>query len=58
VEASEHARERDGVHTVDVEPVAAGAADGSLVVVVERLDGPDAVRAVESALKTGTSKRE
>ena len=39
------------LRTADVDPVAAGAVDGSLVVVVERLDGPNAVRAVESALE-------
>lgn len=38
------------LRTADVDPVAAGAADGSLVVVVERLDGPDALRAIENAL--------
>lgn len=46
------------LRTAGVGPVAAGAADGSLVVVVERLDGPDAVRAVESALETDTAKWE
>ena len=39
------------LRTADVQPVAAGAADGALAVVVERLDGPNAVRAVETALE-------
>lgn len=34
----------------EIDPVAAGAADDSLLVVVERRDGPDAVRLVEDAL--------
>lgn len=38
--------------TAEVKPVAAGGSDGSLIVVVERRDGPDALRAVEDALKT------
>lgn len=36
--------------TADVEPVAVGVGGDALLVVVERRDGPDAVRAVESAL--------
>lgn len=45
------------LRTADVTPVAAGGSDGSLVVVVERIDGPDAVRAVESALELDVSTR-
>jgi hypothetical protein len=36
--------------TAGVDPVAAGVADGSLVVAVERRDGADALRVVEAAL--------
>ena len=39
------------LRTANVSPVAAGGADGSLVVLVERLDGPNAIRAVENALE-------
>lgn len=39
-----------------VEAEAAGAVDGSLVVVVERRDGPAAVRHVETALETAPAK--
>lgn len=41
----------DRLHAVDVEPVAAGVAEGALVVVVERRDGADALRVVEDALE-------
>lgn len=46
------------LRTAGVDPVAAGATDGSLVVVVERLDGPDALRAVESVLDNDATPRE
>lgn len=46
------------LRTAGVDPVAAGATDGSLVVVVERLDGPDAVRAVENALDHDATPKE
>lgn len=39
-----------------VEVEAAGAAEGSLVVLVERRDGPAAVRHVEAALETAPAK--
>jgi hypothetical protein len=38
------------LRTADVQVVAAAAAEGTLVIVVGRRDGPDAVRAVEAAL--------
>ncbi len=38
------------LHAAGVEPVAAGVADESLAVVVERRDGADALRVVEDAL--------
>lgn len=44
------------LETASVDPVAAGYRDGSLAVVVERRDGPDAVRAVEDALEVVASK--
>lgn len=48
-EALGHALGRLG--TAGVAPVAAGVAGGSLCVVVERRDGPAALRAVEAALE-------
>ena len=41
----------DRLHAVDVEPVAAGVAEGTLAVVVERRDGADALRVVEDTLE-------
>ncbi len=38
------------LHAVDVDPVAAGVAEDTLAVVVERRDGADALRVVEDAL--------
>jgi len=42
----------DRLHAVDVDPVAAGVAEGALAVVVERRDGADALRIVENALES------
>jgi len=49
VDASALAHALGRLHAAGVDPVAAGAADG-LVVVVERRDGADALRVVEDAL--------
>ncbi len=42
----------DRLGTAGIDVDAAGVADGSLVVVVDRRDGPNAVRAVEGALES------
>lgn len=43
----------DALSIEEVDVVAAGVADGAMTVVVERLDGANAVRAVERALEGG-----
>lgn len=58
VDAADLAGVLGRLRTAGVDPVAAGATDGSIVVVVERLAGPDALRAVESALERVVTKRE
>ncbi|MCD2199458.1 hypothetical protein LPA44_06040 [Halobacterium sp. KA-4] len=40
------------LHVVDIDPVAAGVAEDTLAVVVERRDGADALRVIEDALDT------
>lgn len=42
----------DRLATAGIDADAAGVADGSLVIVVDRRDGPQAVRAVEGALES------
>ena len=42
----------DRLHAADVEPVAAGVAEGALALLVERRDAADALRVVEDALES------
>jgi len=42
----------DRLHAADVEPVAAGGAEGALALLVERRDAADALRVVEDALES------
>ncbi|WP_222919026.1 hypothetical protein [Natrinema sp. SYSU A 869] len=42
----------------DISPDAAGVADGTLVIVVDRLEGANALRAIENALERATVRSE
>ena len=42
----------DRLHAADVEPVAAGVAEGALALLVERRDAADALRVVDDALES------